>query len=55
MYALRDGQKQISNSLDEIGIPMLYLETDYSTEDLGQLSTRIEAFIESIKARRRKK
>ena len=33
---------------------MLYLETDYSNEDLGQLSTRIEAFIESIKARRRK-
>ena len=48
-------QKQISNTLDAVGIPMLYLETDYSTEDLGQLSTRIEAFIESIKARRRKK
>ncbi len=48
-------QKQISNTLDEVGVPMLYLETDYSNEDLGQLSTRIEAFIESIKARRRKK
>jgi benzoyl-CoA reductase/2-hydroxyglutaryl-CoA dehydratase subunit BcrC/BadD/HgdB len=48
-------QKQISNTLNEAGVPMLYLETDYSNEDLGQLSTRIEAFIESIKARRRKK
>jgi benzoyl-CoA reductase/2-hydroxyglutaryl-CoA dehydratase subunit BcrC/BadD/HgdB len=48
-------QKQISNSLNEAGVPMLYLETDYGAEDLGQLSTRIEAFIESIKARRRKK
>ena len=48
-------QKQISKTLDEAGVPMLYLETDYSNEDLGQLSTRVEAFIESIKARRRKK
>lgn len=48
-------QKQISNTLTAAGVPMLYLETDYSNEDLGQLSTRIEAFIESIKARRRKK
>ena len=48
-------QRQINNTLDGVGVPMLYLETDYSNEDLGQLSTRIEAFIESIKARRRKK
>ncbi len=48
-------QKQISNTLSKAGVPMLYLETDYSSEDLGQLSTRVEAFIESIKARRRKK
>jgi len=47
-------QKQISTALAEAGIPMLYLETDYSPEDMGQLSTRVEAFIESIIARRRK-
>ena len=47
-------QKSISDALAEHGIPMLYVETDYSPEDQGQLSTRIEAFIESIKARKRK-
>jgi hypothetical protein len=31
------------------------VETDYSPEDQGQLSTRVEAFIESIKFRKRKK
>jgi len=35
--------------LEEEGIPVLNLETDYSQEDLGQLKTRIEAFIERIK------
>lgn len=47
-------QRFISDKLNEAGIPMLYVETDYSPEDQGQLSTRIEAFIESIKARRKK-
>jgi len=35
--------------LEEEGIPVLNLETDYSQEDVGQLKTRIEAFIERIK------
>ncbi|MFH1136506.1 MAG: double-cubane-cluster-containing anaerobic reductase [Pseudomonadota bacterium] len=30
------------------GLPVLRLETDYSTADLGQLRTRIEAFLEII-------
>jgi benzoyl-CoA reductase/2-hydroxyglutaryl-CoA dehydratase subunit BcrC/BadD/HgdB len=47
-------QRLASRAMAEQGVPMLYLETDYSREDLGQLSTRIEAFIESLKARRRK-
>ena len=47
-------QRFISDKLNEASIPMLYVETDYSPEDQGQLSTRIEAFIESIKARRKK-
>ena len=41
--------------LDDVSVPMLYLETDFSPEDVGQLSTRIEAFLESIKNRRRRK
>ena len=48
-------QRIIGKSLMNQEIPMLYIETDYSPEDTGQLSTRIEAFIESIKARKRRK
>jgi benzoyl-CoA reductase/2-hydroxyglutaryl-CoA dehydratase subunit BcrC/BadD/HgdB len=46
-------QHQISRVLEEQGVPMLYVETDYSPEDHGQLSTRVEAFIESIKFKKR--
>lgn len=48
-------QKGISKTLEAKGVPMLFLETDYSPEDMGQLSTRVEAFIESIKTRKRRK
>jgi benzoyl-CoA reductase/2-hydroxyglutaryl-CoA dehydratase subunit BcrC/BadD/HgdB len=48
-------QNQIARVLEKQGVPMLYVETDYSPEDQGQLSTRVEAFIESIKFRKRKK
>jgi len=34
--------------MDEIGVPFLKLETDYSTADSGQIETRIEAFIEML-------
>lgn len=34
--------------LEQEGIPVLNLETDYSQEDIGQLKTRIEAFIERL-------
>ena len=47
-------RKSVSDVQAQSTIPMLYVETDYSPEDQGQLSTRIEAFIESIKTRRRK-
>ena len=46
--------KGVGKALEAEGIPMLYIETDYSPEDTGQLSTRIEAFMESIKARKRR-
>lgn len=48
-------QNRISRVLEQQGVPMLYIETDYSPEDQGQLSTRVEAFIESIRFRKRKK
>jgi benzoyl-CoA reductase/2-hydroxyglutaryl-CoA dehydratase subunit BcrC/BadD/HgdB len=47
-------QRSIAEALNAKGIPMLYVETDYSPDDMGQLSTRIEAFLESIKTRKRK-
>lgn len=46
-------QKSVSDALNKAGLPMLYVETDYSPDDMGQLSTRIEAFLESIKTRKR--
>ena len=39
----------VEKTLKEAGVPVLQIETDYSMEDAGQLSTRIEAFIETIK------
>ncbi len=39
----------IEKALEEKNIPTLRIETDYSMEDIGQLRTRIEAFIEQIK------
>ncbi len=48
-------QKAIADALTEKGVSMLYVETDYSPEDMGQLSTRVEAFIESARARKRKR
>ncbi|MFN3480722.1 MAG: double-cubane-cluster-containing anaerobic reductase [Thermodesulfovibrionales bacterium] len=46
--------KSIGKALEEAGIPMLYIETDYSPEDTGPLSTRVEAFLESIRNSKRK-
>ena len=38
----------VEASLEKKGIPALRIDTDYSMEDVGQLKTRIEAFIERI-------
>ena len=38
----------VEKALEQGGIPCLRLETDYSMEDVGQLKTRIEAFIEQL-------
>ncbi|MGL5681951.1 MAG: double-cubane-cluster-containing anaerobic reductase [Marinifilaceae bacterium] len=39
----------IERELENEDIPVLSIDTDYSAEDMGQLKTRIEAFIERIK------
>jgi benzoyl-CoA reductase/2-hydroxyglutaryl-CoA dehydratase subunit BcrC/BadD/HgdB len=33
---------------EKLGLPYLSVETDYSSTDLGQLSTRLEAFLELL-------
>jgi benzoyl-CoA reductase/2-hydroxyglutaryl-CoA dehydratase subunit BcrC/BadD/HgdB len=41
-----------SNAVEETvraaGLPVLKITTDYSMEDVGQLSTRVEAFLEML-------
>ncbi len=39
----------VEKTLEKDGVSVLRLETDYSQEDMGQLSTRVEAFVEIIK------
>lgn len=39
----------VEKQLEKEEIPCLRIETDYSQEDVGQLSTRVEAFIEMIR------
>jgi benzoyl-CoA reductase/2-hydroxyglutaryl-CoA dehydratase subunit BcrC/BadD/HgdB len=38
----------IEKELEKDGIPAIRIETDYSQEDVGQLKTRIQAFVERI-------
>jgi benzoyl-CoA reductase/2-hydroxyglutaryl-CoA dehydratase subunit BcrC/BadD/HgdB len=40
---------KVEKTLQEKGIPILKIETDYGMEDMGQLKTRIEAFLEMVK------
>ena len=39
----------VEKALENKNIPVLRLETDYSMEDIGQLKTRVEAFVEQLK------
>jgi benzoyl-CoA reductase/2-hydroxyglutaryl-CoA dehydratase subunit BcrC/BadD/HgdB len=39
---------KVGKALDAAKIPMLSIETDYSMEDVEQLKTRVEAFLEMI-------
>ncbi len=47
--------RSVAEEFNRMGIPMLYVETDYSPDDKGQLSTRIEAFLESLKNRKKQR
>ncbi|QJB58287.1 double-cubane-cluster-containing anaerobic reductase [Pseudodesulfovibrio sp. zrk46] len=39
---------KVDKALQDAGIPMLSIETDYSMEDVEQLKTRVEAFVETL-------
>jgi benzoyl-CoA reductase/2-hydroxyglutaryl-CoA dehydratase subunit BcrC/BadD/HgdB len=39
----------VGKALEAAKIPMLAIETDYSMEDVGQLKTRVEAFLEMVR------
>jgi len=38
----------LQRAVEQGGVPVLRIDTDYSQEDVGQLRTRVEAFIEQI-------
>jgi len=39
----------VEKALEDKSIPKLSVETDYSMEDMGQLKTRVEAFVEQLR------
>ena len=39
----------VEKRLERDGIPTLRIETDYSQEDVGQIRTRVESFIERLR------
>jgi benzoyl-CoA reductase/2-hydroxyglutaryl-CoA dehydratase subunit BcrC/BadD/HgdB len=38
----------VEKAAQAAGVPIMKIDTDYSAEDVGQLSTRVEAFLEMI-------
>jgi len=49
LYAME--YTRVKRVLDRLNIPVYYLDTEYTREDVGQLKTRIEAFLEMLTAR----
>ncbi|MCW3977042.1 MAG: 2-hydroxyacyl-CoA dehydratase family protein [Candidatus Bathyarchaeota archaeon] len=49
LYAME--YTRIKKILDHMDIPIYYLDTEYTREDVGQMKTRIEAFLEMLEAR----
>jgi benzoyl-CoA reductase/2-hydroxyglutaryl-CoA dehydratase subunit BcrC/BadD/HgdB len=46
---------RIEKALEKIKIPILNIETDYSQEDVEQIRTRVEAFLEMVSIRKMSK
>src|SRR5512136_645671 len=49
LYAME--YTRVKKVLDRINMPVYYLDTDYTREDVGQMKTRVEAFLEMLTAR----
>jgi benzoyl-CoA reductase/2-hydroxyglutaryl-CoA dehydratase subunit BcrC/BadD/HgdB len=49
LYAME--YTRVRRALDRLGVPVYYLDTDYTREDVGQLKTRVEAFLELLAER----
>ena len=49
LYAME--YTRVKRALDKMGIPVYYLDTEYTREDVGQLKTRVEAFLEMLAER----
>jgi benzoyl-CoA reductase/2-hydroxyglutaryl-CoA dehydratase subunit BcrC/BadD/HgdB len=49
LYAME--YARIKRILDRMEIPVYYLDTEYTREDVGQMKTRVEAFMEMLEAR----
>jgi len=39
---------KVKKAVEDSGVPFLYVETDYSQGDTGQIATRVQAFLEMI-------
>ena len=39
---------KVKKAVEDSGVPFLYVETDYSQGDAGQIATRVQAFLEMI-------
>jgi benzoyl-CoA reductase/2-hydroxyglutaryl-CoA dehydratase subunit BcrC/BadD/HgdB len=49
LYAME--YSRVKKVLDSLNIPVYYLDTEYTREDVGQMKTRVEAFLEMLSAR----
>ncbi len=49
LYAME--YTRVKKALDKLNIPVYYLDTEYTREDVGQMKTRVEAFLEMLTAR----
>jgi benzoyl-CoA reductase/2-hydroxyglutaryl-CoA dehydratase subunit BcrC/BadD/HgdB len=49
LYAME--YTRVKRVLDRLNVPVYYLDTEYTREDVGQMKTRVEAFLEMLSAR----